>query len=316
MPELTFIIVNYFTSQLVEKLIHSICQNNDSFEFEIVVVDNTTDPDARFRVARANVEIYYTNKNIGFGRACNIGAKLATSQNLIFINPDSLFFDKDTVTKLKEAFHRFPQETIFAGKILNQNYKPVCNTFKFSKFIHIYFQNTWRRVTGISLPRLTNRHNAYKKNRQISVDWLSGAFLCINKQFFERLGGFDEVIFMYEEDAELCYRAGLYNGKIIFTPTIQIIHYGGAASSNNNELLSFIGLKSSLYFYAKRNTQFKARLLERLILFSWKIIYINFLILSLLAPSFFTAKKLFWKKLVTISRKYDKISSAEIGNWL
>lgn len=314
--DISFIVVNYFTSQLIENLIHSIFQNNDNINLEVIVVDNTTEESARFRLTQENIKIYSNSENIGFGRACNIGAKLASSENLVFINPDSLFCDRDSMPKLAESFNSFPKNTVFGGSILDQNKRPVCNTFRFSKFIHIYFQNTFRRVLGISLPLLTNKDNAYEQDRYIEVDWISGAFLCINKDFFQRLGGFDEAIFMYEEDAELCHRAKQFNGKIIFTPAIKIIHYGGAASRDNNELLSFIGLKSALYFYEKRNARLKTILLKKMIFITWNTIYFKFIHLSLLAPSFFATRKLFWKKLINISKRYDNTSVKEMVKWL
>jgi hypothetical protein len=263
-----------------------------------------------------NVKVNYTTRNVGFGSACNIGAKLASSQNLVFINPDSLFCNHDFMQVLAKSFNRFPQNTVFGGRILDQKNKVVCNTFKFSNFIHIYFQNSFRRILGISLPLLTNKDNAYKEDRYTEVDWLSGAFLCVNKEFFQKLGGFDKALFMYEEDAELCHRAKQFNGKVIFTPAIKIIHFGGAASGENNELLSFIGLKSALYFYEKRHTHMKTRMLKKAIYMTWSAIYYTFIILSLLAPSFFFKRKLFWEKLVKISKSRDKTSIEEIGTWL
>ena len=313
---ISFIVVNYFTNQLVNDLIHSIFQNNDKSNLEVIVVDNTTDKESRFTSKIDTVKVHHTNKNIGFGSACNIGAKLATSHNLVFINPDSLFFHPDSIRLLAESFESFSIETIFGGRILNQNKEPVCNTFIFSNFIQIYYQNSFRRALGISLPFVTNQHNAFKADRCTEVDWISGAFLCIKKEFFQKLGGFDEGIFMYEEDAELCYRARQQNGKVVFIPNIKIVHYGGLASKINNDLLSFIGFKSALYFYQKRHNGFRAQLLKRLIFITWNIIYLQSAIFALVAPSFFATKKMFWKKLIGFSKKFDKITAQEIINSL
>ena len=309
---ISFIVVNYFTNELIYDLIHSINQNNNEVHFEIVVVDNTTDEKFRFKSQFDKMKIYYTGKNVGFGSACNIGAKLATHENLVFMNPDTLFIHNESIQNLYKFFQAFPWNTIFGGRILNRDNKPVYNTFKFSNFIHIYFQNTFRRVFGMSLPLLTNIDSACKKNHVTEVDWISGAFMCINKEFFLKLGGFNQDLFMYEEDAELCYRAKLSNGKVVFTPTIKIVHYGSAASKKNTELLSFIGLRSSLYFYEKRNSHLKALLLKKLILITWKLLYFQFLILARIISPIFSTRVSFLKKLVMIMKKYDKTSTQEI----
>jgi GT2 family glycosyltransferase len=313
---ISFIIVNYFTNKLANNLIHSILQHNSDTNSEIIVVDNTTNEQYRFKSTIADVKIHYSNKNMGFGSACNMGAKLALSDNLVFINPDTLFFNNNSIRVILESFNRFSKDTIFGGRILNKNNKPVCSTFKFSNFIHIYFQNSFRRVIGISLPLLTNKDNTYKEDQCSEVDWISGAFLCINKIFFWELGGFDEEIFMYEEDAELCYRAKQVNGKVIFTPMAEVVHYGGAASKDNNELLSYIGLKSTLYFYQKRHNYLQTMLLKKLILMTWHVIYLQFMIFTIVSPSLFKTKKLFWKKLITFSKQDAKNSKIDITHHL
>ena len=314
--QITFIVVNFFTKQLIADLIQSIFQCGEKVNLEVIVVDNTLEKQSCFKSEIENVKVHYTDKNIGFGSACNIGAKLATSQNLVFINPDSIFFHPDSIRFLAESFDSFTNETIFGGKILNEQRKPVCNTFTFSNFIQVYYQNSFRRALGISLPFVTNQHSAFKADRCIEVDWISGAFLCIKKEFFLKLGGFDEQIFMYEEDAEFCYRAREQNGKVVFIPKIEIVHYGGLASKVNNDLLSFIGFKSALYFYQKRYYGFKSWLLKQLIYFTWKMIYFQSIIFALISPSFFAPKKRFWQNLVGFSKKFDKITAQEIINSL
>ena len=313
---LSFIIVNYFTNQLTNKLIHSIAENGKDIYPEIIIVDNTTDEKSSFRSAMNTVKIYHTGKNLGYGRACNIGAKMASSDNLIFINPDTLFVDSRSIQQINESFNRFSPTTIFGGRILGQNDKPVCSTFKFSSFIHIYFQNSLRRTVGISPPLLTNLDNSYLQDENSEVDWISGAMLCVNKDFFLKLGGFNEDIFMYEEDADLCYRARKINGKVIFNPSIRIIHLGGAASKKNNELLSLIGLKSSLNFYEQRKSYVKAQLLKKIILTTWNIFYAQLVLLALVAPVRFLRQKRYWKKLITYAKKYDKTSIDEIVHCL
>ena len=313
---ISFIIVNYFTNQLTNNLIHSINKYKGEADPEIIVIDNTTDLTHRFKSTIAGVKIYFSNKNMGFGSACNIGAKLASNENLVFINPDALFFNKDSILGILESFNRFSKDTIFGGRILNKNNKPVCNTFKFSNFVHIYFQNSFRRVTGVSLPLLTNKDSSFKEERCREVEWISGAFLCINKSFFRKLGGFDEEIFMYEEDAELCYRAKRLKGKVMFTPMAEVIHFGGAASKDDNELLSFIGFKSALYFYRKRHNYLQTLLLKKLVLMTWHVIYLQLIIFARISPSLFKTKKLFWKKLITFSKQYDNISKMDIAHLL
>jgi len=316
MPGISFVIVNYYTSNLVKKLISSINNVDEGSNVEIIVIDNTTNEKAKFKSRIDNVRIHHTNNNLGFGCACNIGAKLASKENLVFINPDSLLFQNDSIKLLNKSFCELPGNTIFTGRILDRNQQPVCNTFRFSNFINIYFHNSVDRVFGNSIPLLSNKVEVYLKDRSYEVDWVSGAFLCIKKKFFFELGGFDENIFMYEEDADLCYRAKKSNGKVLFIPGLYIIHYGGEASKNNNELLTFIGLKSTLYFYRKRNNGLKAILLEHLISLTWSLIYYLHILLSPVFPSLTLKRKKFWKTLGKVASKNKKVPQQDLITYL
>lgn len=312
MQGISFIIVNYHASHLVEKLISSLNIVDEETDTEVVVVDNTTEKHARFQFPENHVRIHYPNKNLGFGRACNVGAQLASKSNLVFLNPDSVFSQKDPIKRLNKLFSELPQNTIFTGRIFDRNQKPVCNTFRFSNFVNIVFQNSVGRVVGNSIPMLSNKVNVYTKNRSHEVDWVSGAFLCVNRSYFFEVGGFDEKIFMYEEDADLCYRAKKSGGKILFLPDVNIIHYGGASSKNNNELLTLIGLKSTLYFYRKRNNRVSSEILERLIPITWILIYYLHLIFLPVFPSTISHKIRFWKRLVNIVKKHGSVSQREL----
>jgi GT2 family glycosyltransferase len=65
----------------------------------------------------------------------------------------------------------------------------------------------------------------------LEVDVVMGAYMLIRREVFEKAGSLDESYFMYTEEIEFCYRAKKQGYKIYFTPSAQIIHYGGGSSS-------------------------------------------------------------------------------------
>jgi N-acetylglucosaminyl-diphospho-decaprenol L-rhamnosyltransferase len=101
----------------------------------------------------------------------------------------------------------------------------------------------WRRMTlwsvfcyatGLSLLRGSSLFNSegyggWKRDSIRAVDVVVGCFLLIDRDLWKQLHGFDQVFFMYGEEADLCHRARQLGARPTITPTATIIHYGAAS---------------------------------------------------------------------------------------
>jgi GT2 family glycosyltransferase len=59
--------------------------------------------------------------------------------------------------------------------------------------------------------------------------------MLVDRELWDRLGGFDKVFFMYGEEADFCMRAGKLGARPTFTPQATIIHYGGASQQHETD---------------------------------------------------------------------------------
>jgi len=84
------------------------------------------------------------------------------------------------------------------------------------------------------------------------VEWVKGGLLMIKKEVFEDLNGFDENIFMYTEDMELCYRANLRGFKTYFYPDVAVLHAEHGSTSRTFAIVNIY--KNLLYFYKKHRS--------------------------------------------------------------
>ena len=74
----------------------------------------------------------------------------------------------------------------------------------------------------------------------------------IRSEVFTRLGGFDEKIFMYTEDMELCYRAKLAGYAVYFYPDVKVFH---ADQGSSNRTFAIVNIyRNLLYFYQKHRS--------------------------------------------------------------
>ena len=91
----SIIIVNYNTSNLLKDCLCSIIEKTQFIEYEIIVVDNNSGDDSVAMVEQqfTNVKLIKNNINLGFGKANNIGYTYAKGKYLFLLNTDTLLIN-------------------------------------------------------------------------------------------------------------------------------------------------------------------------------------------------------------------------------
>ena len=84
----------------------------------------------------------------------------------------------------------------------------------------------------------------------MNVPYLSGCFMFLRVAALKDVGLFDEKIFMYGEDADLCRRLFEFGYKNIYLPNINIVH-AFQKGSHKSVRLTWIGIKSAFYYFNK-----------------------------------------------------------------
>lgn len=203
---------------------------------EIILVDNGNSLEFREKIKAQYLNIiklkYIINPhNLGFGAACNIGAKVAISENLLFLNPDAILLNDELLNlenKITEA-----DKVIIGGLLIDENGKEQAGSRRgeldiFTALISFLgFGKIFPYLAKYNL----NKNNEALPINSIEVENISGAFFTIKASDFRQISGFDEGYFLHLEDIDLCKRFRNIGGKIIFNPLAQAIHKGGASKS-------------------------------------------------------------------------------------
>lgn len=235
--DLSVIIVNYNVKEFLQNLIHSIKKASANLQTEIIVVDNASD-DGSVELIREKfpeVNLISNPTNLGFSRANNIGLKTASGKYFLLINPDTLVAE-DTFEKMIKFFEENADAGLAGCKILNPDgsLQLACRRS---------FPGPWTsftKVTGLSnlfpSSKLFARYNLtyLDENQTYEVDAISGSFMMMKREVYEKIGGFDEEFFMYGEDLDLCYRIQKAGFKVFYVHTTQIIHYKGESTKRSN----------------------------------------------------------------------------------
>ena len=103
MRDLTIVIVNYETPNLVQNLVNSIFNTVRNIDYEIVVVDNSDDERLRFKSSEKLVKVLVLNENRGFAHANNFGVKNSKSRFILFLNSDDYLVNDTVIEKMVSA---------------------------------------------------------------------------------------------------------------------------------------------------------------------------------------------------------------------
>lgn len=235
--DLSIIIVNYNVKEFLQNLIHSIEKASSNISKEIIVIDNASD-DGSVDIVKEkfpSVKFIINKNNIGFGSANNQGLEIAQGKFILFINPDCIV-SEDTFDKMIHFFQKHSECGLAGCKILNSDgsLQLACRRS---------FPGPWTsftKVTGLSnlfpKSKIFARYNLtyLDENKTYEVDAVSGSFMMIRREIYEKVGGFDEQFFMYGEDLDLCYRVQQSGYKVFYFHDTQIIHYKGESTKRSN----------------------------------------------------------------------------------
>ena len=229
--------MNYNVKEFLQNLLNSIEKASVNITKEIIIVDNASDDGSVefLKEKFPSIKLIENKKNAGFGKANNQALKIASGRFLLLINPDAVV-SEDTFDKMISFFEDNTSAGLAGCKILNPD-----GTLQLA--CRRSFPGPWTsfcKVTGLSSlfpnSKLFARYNLtyLDIDKTYEVDAISGSFMMMRKEVYDKVGGFDETFFMYGEDLDLCYRIQKAGYKVFYVHTTQIIHYKGESTRRSS----------------------------------------------------------------------------------
>jgi len=260
--ELSIIILSFNTKDLTLNCINSIVEQYreelEKKQFEIILIDNASSDGTQDLVKKLkiqNLKIIGSKENLGFSNGCNLGAKNASGEFLLFLNSDTQIKDQGFV-KMIDYLKKNEKIGILGGKLKNEDGTAQASTGNFYNLFNLFFM-----LLGIERVGFIRK----SPNKTKQVDWVSGACLAIRRKVFEKIGGFEKTLFMYWEDIDLCFKAKKKGYSTYFYSEITLFHKSLASSNRSFAILNIY--KGILFFY-KKNKPGLAYLVAKVMLFS------------------------------------------------
>lgn len=255
MMDVSIVFVNYKTNNLLFSAIESIKEKCHGCSYEIIVVDNSVDEIVFSELEAKEKEYGYrlikSPNNIGVGNGGNLGAKFSIGDYLLFLNSDIIMIN-DAISELLNHIKNDNEAGIVGGNLYTKDLTP--NLTYFDEPINKYLMSKHFNYLFWIISKIKKKKSTFNtsnKPKKVS-GMIIGAALMISKTDFNILGGFDKDIFMYGEEALLCYRVIHELGKnIVNIPSAKIIHLDGGSYTDANEKREKARVDGDFVFYTK-----------------------------------------------------------------
>lgn len=286
--DVSVIIVNYNTKDLLKDCLNSIYSQTKDLNFEVIVSDNGSVDGSNEMVEKEfpQVVLIKNNANLGFGAANNRGLKVARGKYIFYLNSDTILLN-NAIKIFFDFWESSQDKNIGAlGAILyDKNMKVIHSGGEYPSY-NFVLKNLIKIILGESLfgrflKKIKNKNGKKTEIYESGLynGYITGADLfLVNNEFAK----FDENYFMYFEETDLQYN-GVYkrNLNCFLLDEPKIIHLWGGSSGGNNQQSRFVKKSDSYNWqsaikYLRKNcksSNYKINLIKIIVIFVYVLHY-------------------------------------------
>lgn len=254
--DLSIVIVNYNTKDLLLQTLDSVFLSNDCLQKEVFVVDNASSDGSVEAVAEKfpTVLLMQNERNYGFSYANNVAIRQSRGRYVLLLNSDTVV-QPDTFSKMVEFLDAHSEVGAAGCKVVlpNGQLDHACRR-SFPQPLNSFYRMLKLDKLFPNHPKIASYNLHYlDEDQSYEVDCLVGAFMMVRRETLEQVGLLDERFFMYGEDVDWCYRikqAGWINW---YYPETNIIHYKGASSRKKKVRMIYEFHRAMYLYYAKHH---------------------------------------------------------------
>jgi len=254
MFDIAAIIINYNSSKLTQECVDSIIEKTPStLNFQIVVVDNASEKEDYLSLKQfcdthpfKNLQLVRSKINTGFGGGNMTGFHFSNAQYVAFVNNDTLFLN-DCFSILKAAIEKDSSIAVVGGQSFSETGKRMMAFDHFASISKELFGRDF--LEKINPKKYPKRKLEYTS--PVKVNYVQGSFMLVRTSYFNEVGGFDNNIFLYYEETDLCKRLEKIGKSSYLIPDAKYVHYHGASTPQSIAIKT--ELKISLLYIIRKH---------------------------------------------------------------
>jgi len=291
--DLSIIIVNWNTRNLLLQCLNSIYQTVKAIEMEVWVVDNgSKDGSVAAAVERfAETKFIQNQVNFGFARANNQVLNMAAGRYFLLLNPDTQV-SEGAVEKLISFMDSHPEVGVAGAQLLNSDGSRQNSIANFPSLATELLNKSFLR--WLFPEKFPGKEKDYRE--PIEGDSVIGACMMVRRDAIIQVGLLDEDYFLFLEETDWCYRMKKTGWKIYHVPDAEVYHFQGKSAEKEKKRARVEYFRSRYHFFKKNKGN-----LQWFILLIGLLIRLGFELLSMTVASlvtFFAIKG--WRKKLAI----------------
>jgi GT2 family glycosyltransferase len=243
--DLSFIIINWNTRQLLLDCIGSVYATVHRASFELFVVDNGSTDGSVEAVQRQfpGVQVIANTRNLGFAAANNMALRRMRGTYAVLLNSDTLL-KEGALDRMFAFMEARPEAGMCGPQLLFGNG---------SKQTSIgVFPELFSELASKSIAGLFRRPSPRPVlDGPTQVDFIIGACMFVRRTAIDRAGLLDEDYFFFYEEIDWCFRMGKAGLAVFHLPDIEIFHFGGQSTKNINLRARVESWRSRYLFFRK-----------------------------------------------------------------
>ena len=244
--ELSIIIVNWNTRELLQKCLESVEAMVRDFSQEVIVVDNASADGsvAMLKERFPGVRRIENSENRGFGAANNQALRIMAGRYALLLNSDAVL-TKNAITELFTCLVNNPEAAMACGQLLNADGSRQNSIAAFPTLLTLLANMP---LLEYLFPRRFPSKR-YSHSGPVEVDSGVGACLMVRKAAIDAVGFFDERYFFFFEETDWAYQMRRAGWKVLYVPNAFIYHHQGQSIGRS--------FRSRIEFYRSRYQFFR-----------------------------------------------------------
>jgi GT2 family glycosyltransferase len=233
--DLTVIIPNYNTRDLLQNCLDSIYQYTDGITFEVICVDGNSPDGSADMVADAFPEVILIRNpvNESYAKSANQGIRGSRGRYVCLLDSDTLMIE-NALEPLVRFMDEHPEVAVCGPKLLNPDGSVQHHIRSFAS-LGVFFLQTlnWHKVFPKS--KLMNRYynTDFDYSKAQPVESIGTSVYVIRRSTWETIGMLDERFRWAMPDLAYNYTLNRNGHKPFYTPCAKVIHFGGQTASQD-----------------------------------------------------------------------------------
>ncbi|MDR3704417.1 MAG: glycosyltransferase family 2 protein [Paludibacteraceae bacterium] len=257
MAKLSIIILTWNSEKYIEACFESLLKSVQHLDYEILVVDNGSSDSSLSLLSKYlsnQITLIKNPTNEGVARARNKALLKVAGDRILILDIDTEI-NKEAIDGLIGLLEKDEHIGLCGCKLVSLTGEVQLSCRKFPSIRY----KLYNLLVSRNIMLNNNESQFYKQdmngNKPFEVDYVIGACQLFRRNILDEVGYLDEHIFYGPEDADFCLRIKKAGWKVVYLPTVSLIHhYQQISNKKIISKMSFLHAKGLAYYFLKHHS--------------------------------------------------------------